>query len=109
MGIGLAELAEQNASPEPERNETAPAALARGQSHEREAKCRAEEVYKRWQRNTIATSDLQRQLLQGIKGDTSYRDLLLIAAEALALTTDNDLIYKQVLHGVQQREQTTDI
>ncbi len=107
MAMGFIEFVEMAAEASPEMQQAQepqprnPVILE--QEREQDSKARALEVYKRWQKNTIATAELQRQLLQGAKTGCRYAELLLIAAQALALTTGNDLIYTQIAQEIERR------
>lgn len=61
------------------------------------------EVYVRYQQNAVASAQLRREILLGAKGDMDERTLLLKAAKALSLVTDNELFYNQVADALEQR------
>ena len=103
---GLFEVAKRQAQEMRQAQETqsAPAPLVKEQAEQREALTTAQEVYKRWQENSLLTRELRRELLQGVKEGRSYAELLLIAAKAFSLLTDNDLVYSQIAQEIDRRE-----
>ena len=56
----------------------------------------AADVYKRWQRDAIATAQLQSEILKGVKTGEGIYSLFLKACKAISLTTDNSLFYNQI-------------
>lgn len=61
------------------------------------------EVYVRYQQNAVASAQLRREILLGVKGDMDEKTLLLKAAKALSLVTDNELFYNQLAYALEQR------
>ena len=61
------------------------------------------EVYVRYQQNAVASAQLRREILQGVKGDMDEKTLLLKAAKALSLVIDNELFYNQIADALEQR------
>jgi len=61
------------------------------------------EVYVRYQQNAVASAQLRREILLGAKGDMDEKTLLLKAAKALSLVTDNELFYNQIADALARR------
>lgn len=56
----------------------------------------AADVYRRYQRDAIATAQLQAEILRGVKAGEGIYSLFLKATKAISLTVDNDLFYRQI-------------
>lgn len=63
---------------------------------EREAHQRGLEVYRAYQENTKASSQLQTEILKGIKAGEDVYSLFLKAVKAISLMTSNKLFYSQI-------------
>jgi len=63
---------------------------------EREAHQRSLEVYKAYQENIKTSSQLQTEILKGIKAGEDVYTLFLKAAKAISLMTSNSLFYSQI-------------
>lgn len=63
------------------------------QQEERE---RTLEVYRRYQDNTKTSSQLQKEILKGVKAGADIYGLFLKACKSISLMTSNDLFYNQV-------------
>lgn len=63
---------------------------------EREAEQRSLEVYRAYQENIKASSQLQTEILKGIKAGEDVYSLFLKAAKAISLMTSNKLFYTQI-------------
>lgn len=63
---------------------------------EREAEQRSLEVYKTYQENIKTSSQLQTDILKGVKAGESVYNLFLKAVKAVSLMTSNSLFYSQI-------------
>lgn len=70
--------------------------LLRDTQREREDHQRSLEVYRAYQENIKASSQLQTEILKGIKAGEDVYSLFLKAAKAISLMTSNKLFYTQI-------------
>ena len=68
----------------------------RDTQREREDHQRSLEVYRAYQENIKASSQLQTEILKGIKAGEDVYSLFLKAAKAISLMTSNKLFYTQI-------------
>ena len=64
---------------------------------EREDHQRSLEVYRAYQENIKASSQLQTEILKGLKAGEDVYSLFLKAAKAISLMTSNSLFYSQIM------------
>lgn len=70
--------------------------LIKAKQKEKEDAARAREILRKYQDNTLLVSQLQREILEGVKAGASAEDLLLKAATAIGLLVDDQIFAKIV-------------
>ena len=84
-------------------DENSAAVEAAAADHKSEVREDQLEIYVRYQQNAVASAQLRREILLGAKGDMDEKTLLLKAAKALSLVTDNELFYNQIADALARR------